>query len=174
MVKEKGLHEIFTKYRSTLCIQKLMFFSSIYTIRFDIQKFYFLVKQEFYVIKHKQNIVKHNYINPLNAELNPICHFLAVLGAHHILHVSRIRVNDFVKIYSYFCSCIVVYIYIYVCVYIYTHIYTHTHIYIYIFFFCQQTVYITSMTDTYCCVYSTRLLIMDSRSVRNMQSSLPK
>jgi len=32
-------------------------------------------------------------INPLNAELNPICHLLALLGAHHILHVSRIRVN---------------------------------------------------------------------------------
>jgi hypothetical protein len=32
-------------------------------------------------------------INPLNAELNPICHFLALLGAHHILHVSRVRVN---------------------------------------------------------------------------------
>ena len=26
----------------------------------------------------------------LNAELNPICHLLALLGAHHILHVSRI------------------------------------------------------------------------------------
>jgi len=32
-------------------------------------------------------------INPLNAELNPICHLLALLGAHHILHISRIRVN---------------------------------------------------------------------------------
>jgi hypothetical protein len=32
-------------------------------------------------------------INPLNAELHPICHLLALLGAHHILHVSRIRVN---------------------------------------------------------------------------------
>jgi len=31
--------------------------------------------------------------NPLNAELNSICHLLALLGAHHILHVSRIRVN---------------------------------------------------------------------------------
>jgi len=31
-------------------------------------------------------------VNPLNAELNPICHLLA-LGAHHILHVGRIRVN---------------------------------------------------------------------------------
>ena len=33
-------------------------------------------------------------INPLNAELNPTCHLLALLGAHHILHVSRIKVND--------------------------------------------------------------------------------
>jgi hypothetical protein len=32
-------------------------------------------------------------INPLNAELNPICHLLALLGARRILHISRIRVN---------------------------------------------------------------------------------
>jgi len=32
-------------------------------------------------------------INPLNAELNPICYLLALLGAHQFLHVSRIRVN---------------------------------------------------------------------------------
>ena len=31
-------------------------------------------------------------VNTLNAELNPICHLLALL-AQHILHVSRIRVN---------------------------------------------------------------------------------
>ena len=29
--------------------------------------------------------------NPLNAELNPIRHLLALLGAHHILYVGRIR-----------------------------------------------------------------------------------
>jgi len=33
------------------------------------------------------------YVNPLNAKLNPTCHMLALLGAHHILYVSRIRVN---------------------------------------------------------------------------------
>jgi len=33
------------------------------------------------------------FVNHLIAELNPICHLLALLGAHHILHVSRIRVN---------------------------------------------------------------------------------
>ena len=31
-------------------------------------------------------------INLLNPELNPICYLLALLGAHHFLHVSRIRV----------------------------------------------------------------------------------
>jgi hypothetical protein len=37
------------------------------------------------------------YINPLNTKLNPICHLLALLGAHPILHVSRVRVNMFYK-----------------------------------------------------------------------------
>jgi len=32
-------------------------------------------------------------VNPSNAELNPICHFLALLRAHPILHVSRMRVK---------------------------------------------------------------------------------
>jgi len=32
--------------------------------------------------------------NPLNAKLNPICYLLALLGAHHILHVSTIRVKS--------------------------------------------------------------------------------
>jgi len=35
----------------------------------------------------------NNCINPLNAELNPICHLLALLGAHLIFHVSGLRVN---------------------------------------------------------------------------------
>ena len=33
-------------------------------------------------------------INPLNPELNPIYYLLALLGAHHFLHVSRIRVKS--------------------------------------------------------------------------------
>ena len=33
------------------------------------------------------------HINPLKPELNPICYVLALLGAHHFLHVSRIRVK---------------------------------------------------------------------------------
>jgi len=36
-------------------------------------------------------------VNPFNAELNPICHLLALLEAHHILHVSRLRVKGLKK-----------------------------------------------------------------------------
>jgi len=32
-------------------------------------------------------------LNPLNPELNLTCYLLALLGAHHFLHVSRIRVK---------------------------------------------------------------------------------
>ena len=41
------------------------------------------------------NIVRYllDDINPSNAELNTICHFLALLVAQHILHFSRIRVK---------------------------------------------------------------------------------
>ena len=37
------------------------------------------------------------YINSLNAELNPICHLLALSGACPILHISRIRVKTYIK-----------------------------------------------------------------------------
>ena len=37
-------------------------------------------------------LLKH-VINPLKPELNSICYLLALLGAHHFLHVSRIRVK---------------------------------------------------------------------------------
>jgi len=43
--------------------------------------YYLLVVNEFLVF------------NPLNPELNPICYLLALLGAHHFLHVSRIWVK---------------------------------------------------------------------------------
>ena len=32
-------------------------------------------------------------LNALKPELNPICYLLVLLGAHHFLHVSRIRVK---------------------------------------------------------------------------------
>ena len=37
--------------------------------------------------------IDFDLFNPLNPELNPIYYLLALLGAHHFLHVSRIRVK---------------------------------------------------------------------------------
>jgi len=47
-----------------------------------------------YIGLHVKYTLFFSDINPLNAELNPICHLLALLGTNHILHVSRIRVNE--------------------------------------------------------------------------------
>jgi len=43
-----------------------------------------------------QSLIASNIsdINRLNAELNPICHMLPLLEAHHILQLSRIRVKN--------------------------------------------------------------------------------
>jgi len=46
-----------------------------------------------FIIDYQYFSVVLKGINPLNAELNPICYLLALLGAHHFLHVSRIRIN---------------------------------------------------------------------------------
>jgi hypothetical protein len=53
--------------------------------------------------------------NALNAELNPICHFLASLGVHHFLHVSRIGVKSLIL--RLLMSCVYIYIYIYIYIY---------------------------------------------------------
>ena len=73
----------------------------------------------------------HVYIfNPSNPELNPICYLLALLGAYHFLHVSRISV----KLLTF--RLLMPYIYIYIYIYIYVehpflmfldHTHTHTH-----------------------------------------------
>jgi hypothetical protein len=39
--------------------------------------------------------------NPLNAELNPICHLLALLGSATIVVVSRLRVNTWSNMLQY-------------------------------------------------------------------------
>ena len=60
---------------------------------------------------HINKVLGKMYIslNPLNAELNPICYLLALL-THHFLHVSRIRVKSLTLrlLMSY------IYIYIYI------------------------------------------------------------
>jgi len=39
------------------------------------------------------DIFQVSCVNPLNTKYNPICYLLALLGAHHILKVSRVRVK---------------------------------------------------------------------------------
>jgi len=54
------------------------------------------------------------FINHLNVELNPICCLLALLGANHFLHVSRIKVK------SLNLRLLMSYIYIYIYIYIWS------------------------------------------------------
>ena len=64
-------------------------------------KTHFILGTSSYVFQHQGASDNLKYMldllsvvfNPLNPELNPICHLLALLGAHHFLHVSRIRVK---------------------------------------------------------------------------------
>jgi hypothetical protein len=51
-----------------------------------------------FVFVHYNNDAR---FNRLNAEINPTCHLLALLEARHILHVSRIGVNESIV----FCVC---------------------------------------------------------------------
>jgi hypothetical protein len=50
------------------------------------------IEESVFSVRYELNF-RFEVVNPLKAELNPICHLLALL-AHHILHVSRIRVNQ--------------------------------------------------------------------------------
>ena len=52
------------------------------------------LKQIQHILKTDLGEIGFEGINPLNAELNPICCLLELLGAHHFLHVSRIRVKS--------------------------------------------------------------------------------
>ena len=36
----------------------------------------------------------------LKAELNPICHLLALVAVYHILHVSRVRVKELPSLFG--------------------------------------------------------------------------
>jgi hypothetical protein len=40
-----------------------------------------------------ENTFREAFKLNLTAEVNPICHLLALLGAHHILHVSGVTLN---------------------------------------------------------------------------------
>jgi len=47
---------------------------------------------------YRQISTNYTFINTLNAEVNPICHLLALLVAQHILHISRISVKIYLSV----------------------------------------------------------------------------
>jgi hypothetical protein len=61
--------------------------------KFEHEQFMVIMKVTKSIIMVRDMFRYQALFNPLNAELNPICHLLALLRAHHILHVSRIRVK---------------------------------------------------------------------------------
>ena len=66
----------------------------------DWYTYYSLRNQRHIKVRHDHFLRRHIQFNPLNAELNPICHFLALLGAHYIFHLSGLRVKHFaVRLY---------------------------------------------------------------------------
>jgi hypothetical protein len=91
----------------------------------DLKTLHFLkacdfVAQHGHLNCYQANIQKPEYgmlsqlpeqFNPLNPKLNPICSLLALLGAHHFLHVSRIGVKSLTL--RLLLSYIYIYIYIY-------------------------------------------------------------
>jgi len=67
---------------------------------FRMQRIVLLTCKKFIVIVQleggRANAVtfhRKKFFNPLKPELNPISYLLALLGAYHFLHVSRIRVK---------------------------------------------------------------------------------
>jgi hypothetical protein len=57
-------------------------FLIVHLLAFSLHRLIYSVSQAMYFL-----------INPLNAELNSMCHLLALLELRHILHFSRIRVK---------------------------------------------------------------------------------
>ena len=54
-----------------------------------------LGQYHFLQVRNRRSSQKNSIsFNPLNAELNPIRHLLALVGTRHIVHVSRLRVNS--------------------------------------------------------------------------------
>jgi hypothetical protein len=60
-------------------------------------------RESTYKLPNKQKKTNKR-INPLNAELNPIRHFLALAGAHHFVDVSKKRVKRRIKSHPPFAS----------------------------------------------------------------------
>jgi hypothetical protein len=64
----------------------------VFHISFDVIQV-FVIFNVFDEVVLVPAMMAYRGINPLNAELNPIRHLLALVGARHFVHVSRVRVK---------------------------------------------------------------------------------
>jgi hypothetical protein len=70
--------------------------SQEYTKDFKIPTYVWNLKLFLLIPRDNRNLCQRMFyklLNPLKAELNPICPLLTLFGAHHIFHVSRLRVK---------------------------------------------------------------------------------
>ena len=83
----------FYRFYYRLCHVKNVWLADLFSEIF--QPIFIMEKWDFLIILLSKHL--HHwlwmYINPLNAKLNPTCHSLALLGAHPILHISKVRVK---------------------------------------------------------------------------------
>ena len=90
--KHKELREPFPSvmmYNDASCLRLVVPCINVYGFGMNI----FLFCRSSNIQVTAEMSITRNCINPLNPELSSICYLLALLGAHHFLHVSRIRVK---------------------------------------------------------------------------------
>jgi hypothetical protein len=72
-------------------VYRLVIVKNVTSLSFGVAHLYFVLR---WILKQFRIFNCQEVLNPLNAELNPICHLLTLLGAHHILHVSMMRIKE--------------------------------------------------------------------------------
>ena len=79
----------------TACTEPQCLYKSLLYIYLSVMKLGMVVCMLECVLMTKYNLSlpMTRHINPLNPELYPICYLLALFGAHHFLHFSRIRIK---------------------------------------------------------------------------------
>ena len=93
------MSQIYFIFETTLYMFRAVFPSIIRSLKLyiqhhTIQVLWLLASKQPQKLYDVYLILPAVVINPLNPELNPICYMLALLGDHHFLHVSRIRVKS--------------------------------------------------------------------------------
>ena len=79
-------------YIAQFCVFILLYHYLSYMIYFLLE-FRSVLRYVWINVYFGLDLTTVSVVNPSNAELNRICHLMELLGAHHILHVSRIRVK---------------------------------------------------------------------------------